>query len=156
MYRTTAACLATALLSCGVANAEIGTLPAEPKPAKLAIRAGRLIDVRTGNVRTDAIILVENGKIASISNDIPAGIPLIDLSNRTVLPGFIDCHVHLLSNYADLSSAEVLRESSAQATLRGVHYLGIYLSKGFTTLRDAGEDYAGYGSSRSATLCSRG
>jgi imidazolonepropionase-like amidohydrolase len=140
-----AAFLAAALLCCRVSQAEIGVLPAQANPTKIAIRAGRLIDVRTGNVRTSAVIVIEDGKIASIGNDVPAGIAVIDLSNRTVLPGFIDCHVHLLANWQDQSSVEVLRQSSAKASLRAVQYLDILLKKGFTTLRDAGEDDADYG-----------
>jgi imidazolonepropionase-like amidohydrolase len=145
MNQSMTAFVAAALLCCGASRAEIGALPVQANPTKIAIRAGRLIDVRTGNVRTGAVIVIEDGKIASIGNDVPAGIAVIDLSNRTVLPGFIDCHVHLLQNWEDQSAVAVLRQSSAEATLRAVRYIDIFLKKGFTTLRDAGEDDAGYG-----------
>jgi len=115
------------------------------QPERVVIKAGRLIDVKNGKVSRDVFISVENGKIASISNSSPAGGTVIDLSKYTVLPGFIDCHVHLLMNWKDLSSTQGLRTSSPMGTLWGLHNLQTYLQSGFTTLRDAGEQDLGYG-----------
>ncbi|MEW6736669.1 MAG: amidohydrolase family protein [Acidobacteriota bacterium] len=117
----------------------------DPTPARMAIKAGRLLDVRTGNVATNVFIIVEKDRIAGISNSLPVGIPVIDLSNQTVLPGLINCHVHLLLNWKDQSSASVLRLSSAQGALWGLRNVQTYLNKGFTTLRDAGEYDSVYG-----------
>jgi len=114
-------------------------------PTRLAIKAGRLIDVRTGNVATNVFIVIEKDRIVDIGSVAPNGIPIIDLSRQTVLPGLIDVHVHLLLNWKDQSSASVLRMSSAQGALWGVHNLRTYLREGFTTLREAGEYDAGYG-----------
>jgi len=114
-------------------------------PARMAIKAGRLLDIRTGQVTTNVFILIEKDKIVSLSNSAPAVVPIIDLSNQTVLPGLIDCHVHLLLNWKDQSSASVLRMSAAQGALWGWHNLQTYLHQGFTTLRDAGEYDSGYG-----------
>jgi imidazolonepropionase-like amidohydrolase len=62
------------------------------------IRAGRLIDPATGAVARDQFILVENGRIRSVSGSAPAAkaTATIDLSSYTVLPGLIDAHVHLV------------------------------------------------------------
>jgi imidazolonepropionase-like amidohydrolase len=61
------------------------------------IRAGRLVDVRTGQITRDAMIVVNNGRIISVGP--PAALApedsVIDLSRYTVLPGLIDAHVHL-------------------------------------------------------------
>ena len=116
-----------------------------PASARIAIKAGRLLDVRTGKVATNVFIIIEKDKIMSLGSSAPAGVPVIDLSNQTVLPGLVDCHVHLLFNWKDQSSAAVLRMSSPQGALWGWHNLQTYLNGGFTTLRDAGEYDAFYG-----------
>ena len=60
------------------------------------IRAGRLLDVRTGQVSRNMTIAVENGRIVSVSRAVPiAGDSVIDLARYTVMPGLIDAHVHL-------------------------------------------------------------
>jgi len=75
--------------------------PKVSAPAEIAVHAGKVLDVRTGNYLTDQIIWIEGdrikaiGKAAEISSELPAGAKVIDLSNATVLPGLIDCHTHL-------------------------------------------------------------
>jgi imidazolonepropionase-like amidohydrolase len=113
--------------------------------ATAVIHAGRLIDVRTGRVTTNAFITLAKDRILAITESATAGIPTIDLSKYTVVPGLIDCHAHVLGNQKDQSSASGLRMSSAQKALWGVHNLQIWLDHGFTALRDAGEDDLGYG-----------
>jgi imidazolonepropionase-like amidohydrolase len=119
---------------------------AQPEPvATSAVRAGRLIDVRTGRVTTNAYILIAKDRILRIADSAPAGVPAVDLSRYTVVPGLIDSHAHVLGNPKDQSSASGLRMSSAQKTLWGVHNLQIWMDHGFTALRDAGENDLGYG-----------
>ncbi|MGH9537423.1 MAG: amidohydrolase family protein [Terriglobales bacterium] len=113
--------------------------------ATAAIHAGRLIDVRTGKVTTNAYITIAKDRILGIADSAPADLPIIDLSKYTVVPGLIDCHAHVLGNQKDQSSASGLRMSSAQKALWGVHNLQTWLDRGFTALRDAGEDDLGYG-----------
>ena len=115
------------------------------QPQRIVIKAGQLIDMKTGKLSRNVFITVENGKIAGVSNSSPAGESVIDLSKYTVLPGFIDCHVHLLLNWKDLSATQGLRTSSPKGTLWGLHNLQTYLQEGFTTLRDAGEEDLAYG-----------
>jgi len=110
-----------------------------------AIRAGRLIDVRTGQVRQSAVIVIEKDRISRIVDSVPSDATVIDLSKYTVLPGLIDCHAHILGNPKDQSSTGGLRMSSPQAAIWGVHNLGIWLGHGFTSLRDAGESDVAYG-----------
>ena len=113
--------------------------------ATAAVRAGRLIDVRTGRVTSNAYILIAKDRILRIADSAPAGLSIVDLSKYTVVPGLIDSHAHVLGNPKDQSSASGLRMSSAQKTLWGVHSLQIWLDHGFTALRDAGESDLGYG-----------
>jgi imidazolonepropionase-like amidohydrolase len=109
-----------------------------------ALLAGKLIDVRTGEVRTHAYILVVGERVQSISDAAPAGIPVTDLSTYTVLPGLIDAHGHILSNPTTQNFAAHLRTSIPQATLWGVYNLRLWLDHGFTSVRDACEGPADY------------
>ena len=62
--------------------------PAQQEPvATSAVHAGRLIDVRTERVSTNAYILIAKDRILRIADSAPAGIPTIDLSRYTVVPG---------------------------------------------------------------------
>ncbi len=110
----------------------------------VAIRAGRLIDVRTGKVSLDQYIVVTKDRIKSITPSAPPGVAVIDLSRYTVVPGLIDSHAHVLGNPKDQSSTGTLRMSSAQQAIWGVRNLQVWLDHGFTALREAGEDDPSY------------
>jgi imidazolonepropionase-like amidohydrolase len=108
-------------------------------PKKIAIRAGRLIDTKTGAVVNNAIILIEGDKItaAAAGLSIPAGIEVIDLSNQTVLPGLIDCHTHITSqpgNYYE----DIFRKSPIDVAVMAHVYAKRTLEAGFTAVRDVG------------------
>jgi imidazolonepropionase-like amidohydrolase len=129
------------------------TKTATPNAAKqiTIIRAAQLLDVRDGRMLANQAILVEGDRIrqvgpaASIVAESGRGATVVDLGNSTLLPGLIDCHNHILGNPKDQSSTGDLRMSSAQKTLWGLHNLEIWLTHGFTALRDAGESDLGYG-----------
>ena len=106
------------------------------------VHAGKLIDVRTGQVTTDAYITVVGEKIAAISSSPPAGNTtgdnrVIDMSHYTIVPGLIDAHGHILSDPTTQSSTAFLISSAPQATVRGVANLQLWLKHGFTVVRDA-------------------
>lgn len=113
--------------------------------ATVAVRAGRLIDVRSGKVSTNAYIIVAKDRILRISDSAPSGVKVIDLSKYTVVPGLIDSHAHVLGNPKDQSSTGGLRMSSAQKAIWGVRNLQVWLDHGFTALRDACEGDPAYG-----------
>jgi imidazolonepropionase-like amidohydrolase len=121
------------------------TTDATKSTPSVAILAGRLIDVRSGKVTTNAYIVVEKDRIASVATAAPPNVKIIDLSRYTVVPGLIDCHAHVLGNPKDQSAMSGLRMSSAQGAIWGVRNLTIWLDHGFTALRDAGESDIGYG-----------
>jgi len=115
-------------------------------PARVAIHAARMLDVRTGNYSTNVYIVVEGERIASVGNSAPSGMPVIELpSSQTVMPGLTDCHAHILGNLKDQSPTSGLRMSSPMGALWGYHNLQIWLAHGFTSLRDAGEEDLAYG-----------
>lgn len=118
---------------------------AQVTPQRIAIRAGKLLDVRTGKVAVNVYVLIEKNRIVRLSDAAPQDVHLLDLPNVTVLPGLIDCHNHLLGNPKDGSVAAGLRTSSAQGVLWGVKNAQTEMQHGFTTLRDAGESDYFYG-----------
>lgn len=118
---------------------------AQPTPPKeVAVHAGRLIDVRSGQVTNDAYIVIQGDRIKSISTSAPQGDAVIDMSKYTIAPGLIDCHAHILSNPTTQTPGEFLMTSAPEATVRGVANLQIWLAHGFTAVRDAGEEYRSY------------
>jgi len=106
-----------------------------------AIRAGRLIDVERGEVRTNQVILVRGERIEAVqaaTAAIPKGAAVIDLSAYTVVPGLIDLHAHLIGDIASADPAAPLTKSGAQDAMAGVKHARATLLAGFTTIRDVG------------------
>lgn len=95
---------------------------AEPRTL---VRAARVLDVQNGTWSADQGIVVSGGRIESVLPFAQArsGAPdaaIIDLGHVSVLPGFADCHAHLLGNLEDISAVGSLRMSSAQGAIWGV------------------------------------
>lgn len=137
-----AAALGLAVAPCSRAaaaeNAPVAP-PAALSAGTVAIKAGRLLDVRTGQYRRNAYVIVDNGRISAVSDSAPSGARRIDLSGKIVLPGIVDVHVHTGDDLADYSTASRMRVSAAQSALNGAYKVHQYLMHGATTLRDAGE-----------------
>lgn len=99
---------------------------------------GAAFDGTTEVLRGRTEILVRDGRIADMGDSVqrPAGAEVIDLTERTVSPGFIDTHVHLTMDASKL--AQQTLESSAAKALKGLALAREYMRHGFTTLRDLG------------------
>jgi len=110
-----------------------------------AIKAGHLVDPETGTVTVNQIILVEGQTIKAIGPDvkIPDSATIIDLSNRTVLPGLFDAHAHLCMTIRKQRDGgnyyyTTLIDSNAYRAIQGVANARSMLETGFTTVRDIG------------------
>ena len=126
-----------------VAAALLGTAAAaEP----VYIQAGRLIAIPGNSARGPSTIVVDGGRIVRVENGFtapPAGVRLIDLRTRTVLPGLIDSHVHLASDRGgEAGLLAFVREepqmNALEAQMNGMKTL----RAGFTTVRNLGDDGA--------------
>jgi imidazolonepropionase-like amidohydrolase len=111
----------------------------------IAIHAGTIIDPDTATTSTNQTILIEDGKIKAIGNNVtvPLGATVVDLSSQTVLPGLIDAHTHLFANIdpkwdiADTWIMTLQRRPGYRAIL-GAQYAKEFLEAGFTAVRDVG------------------
>jgi hypothetical protein len=114
--------------------------PAAP-PHRVVIRAGRVLDVRSGNMLSNQAIEIEGDKIVRVGSStdtkIPSNTETIDLPNATVLPGLIDSHTHLTFDPKDLGY-ESLGISIPREALIGARNARVTLEAGFTTVRNVG------------------
>lgn len=123
-----------------------GTRLAAQQPASvMAIRAGTLIDGTGAAPVKNAVILVQGERITSVGTDvrIPSGATVIDLSAYTVMPGFIDAHVHLASHTigdGDWQHAG-FTDLIGQLALLGAAHAQQTIEAGFTTVRVVGSAY---------------
>jgi len=113
----------------------------------VAIQVGRLLDVERQEVLEDVVVVIEGGRFREVGGAVPAGAQVLDLSAFTVTPGFTDGHTHVLLQ-GDATAADydeqLLKESRPYRALRATVPLRIALSHGFTTLRDIGNEGAGF------------
>ena len=124
----------------------VATLSLQQAPPSVApitaIRAGTLIDGTGAAPVRNAVIVIQGDRITAVGANVqvPAGATVIDLSGETVLPGFIDAHVHLASHTigdGDWQHAGLM-ELPSQIALLGAAHAQQTLEAGFTTVRVVG------------------
>ena len=132
-------------------------LNAQSAPPVTLVKAGRLLDPRTGNVLAPAAVLIEGDKIKQVGApsqiSAPAGSRMIDVGSATLLPGLIDSHTHLFLDVIVPPEAEIRRhengtfapgllltivESPTKRALVGAQLAREDLESGITTVRNLG------------------
>lgn len=131
MIRTRLVVLSVVAAGCALAQA--------PAATRTLIRAGRVIDVRTGRAAAEQTIVVEGEKIAAIGATAgiaaKAGDREIDLRGYTLLPGLIDVHTHLTMD-TNFDPYHELTTDVAREALNGARFAKITLEAGFTSARN--------------------
>jgi imidazolonepropionase-like amidohydrolase len=117
--------------------------PSTP-PHVVVLRAARLLDVASGKIVAPAEILVEGEKISAVGTSVrhPAGADVIDLGDRTLMPGLIDSHVHLFL-HPGAEDLQTVEESVPERTILATLAAKADLMAGFTAERDMGTEGAG-------------
>ncbi len=108
---------------------------------KTYIQCGRLINGTSNTMQSAITIVVEGNKITAIEKGYIKGGQadnVIDLQNKTVLPGLIDCHVHLESQFSKTTLIEGFTRPDPEVAYYGAMYAKRTLMAGFTTVRDCG------------------
>jgi imidazolonepropionase-like amidohydrolase len=122
---------------------------AAPRP--IVLKAEHLFDSVSGKLVDHGVVVVSGSRIEAVGSDarIPADAQIIDLGNATLLPGFIDAHVHLSDESGPnwyLNFYNNIMRFPAEQALYGAHYAKVTLEAGVTTVRDVGsEDFVALG-----------
>jgi imidazolonepropionase-like amidohydrolase len=131
------------LLGCvaGVSCLAQGT--GEAKHA-VVLHAARMLDVSSGSLLTPGEVLVEGDRIVAAGThvDRPANAEVIDLGDKTLMPGMIDAHVHLFL-HVGAEDLQTIQESVPERTLIAASAAKADLMAGFTAERDMGTEGAG-------------
>jgi imidazolonepropionase-like amidohydrolase len=147
----------TSLLLLLAVLTSIAQLGAQAAAAVTLVKAGRLLDPRTGNALAPAAVLIDGDKIKQVGSSsqlaVPADATIIDLGTATLLPGLIDSHTHLLLDIVVPPQAEMQRrlnplfapgqllaivESPAKRILTAAQSAREDLESGITTVRNLG------------------
>jgi imidazolonepropionase-like amidohydrolase len=115
----------------------------EPNHA-IVLHAARLLDVANGKVLKPGEVLVQGDRVVEVGTAVkhPAGTEIIDLGDRTLLPGLIDAHIHLFL-HPGAEDLQTVQESVPQRTIVATLGARDDLMAGFTAERDMGTEGAG-------------
>src|SRR5687768_14078860 len=109
--------------------------------SSIILHCGKLIDAKSEQVRSDISIIIESNRISDVRSGFAepkAGDQVIDLKNKTVLPGLMDMHVHFLTSPAAQGHYERFTINREEFVYRSVRNAKVTLMAGFTSARDLG------------------
>ena len=112
-----------------------------PAAAVTLVHCGHLLDRPGEAPRESATIVIEGDRVREIVSGFrepSAGESVLDLRDAFVLPGLVDCHVHLSHEYSRDSRLRAVQEGEAEATVAATIFAERTLAAGFTTVRDVG------------------
>ena len=119
----------------------VALTPFQAVAQNMVIKGATILDVATGSMITNHVVIVKDGRIEEVSParsaDIPKGIEVVDLQGHTLLPGLIDMHVHLTSG-GGYHGYERLKLTDERRAILGVVHAKQTLMAGFTTVRNVG------------------
>src|SRR5438046_10244777 len=126
-------------------------------PHAIVLYAARLLEVENGRVLSPGEVLVEGERIAEVGKTVKhsAGAEIIDLGDRTLLPGLIDAHIHLFL-HPGAEGLQTVQESVPQRTIMATLAARDDLMAGFTAERDMGTEGAGPADSAVRDAINRG
>jgi imidazolonepropionase-like amidohydrolase len=105
------------------------------------LHCGKLVDVRNRKVLENMSVIIQGNKITDVRNGfVQAGLSdsVIDLKDKTVMPGLMDMHVHLEGQTKRGATADRFIQNPTDIAFESVQYASITLMAGFTTVRDLG------------------
>jgi imidazolonepropionase-like amidohydrolase len=125
-------------------TATVGVWSQTPAPDTTVLHAARLLDIDSGRVVSPGEVLVNGDRIVEVGTTVkhPAGAAIIDLGDRTLLPGLIDAHIHLFL-HPGAEDLQTVQESVPQRTIVATIAARDDLMAGFTAERDMGTEGAG-------------
>ena len=118
--------------------------PQTPARHVIVLHAARMLDVKSGRIVKPGEVLVQGERIVEVGALVkhPAGAEVIDLGDRTLMPGLIDAHVHLFL-HPGAEDLQTVQESVPQRTITALFAARDDLMAGFTAERDMGTEGAG-------------
>ena len=130
------------MLTVGCARPALSQSPPPPHP--IVLHAARLLDIKNGGIVKPGEVLVQGDRIVEAGTSVkhPPGAEVIDLGDRTLMPGLIDAHIHLFL-HPGAEDLQTVQESIPQRTIVATLAARDDLMAGFTAERDMGTEGAG-------------
>ena len=113
-------------------------------PHPIVLHAARLLDIKAGKLIQPGEVLIQGDRIVEVGSAVkhPAGAEVLDLGDRTLMPGLIDAHIHLFL-HPGAEDLQTVQESVPERTITATLAASDDLMAGFTAERDMGTEGAG-------------